>query len=88
MMNLKHIVIPLITASLWAGIACAQQVLRIGTGGMAGTYYPIEVLVAATVSQPGKIVAKAQSSNGSLGNVISVASGSLETGFSQADVAS
>jgi TRAP transporter TAXI family solute receptor len=44
--------------------------------------------VASVVSQPGKIVATAQSSNGSLGNVISVTSGSLESGFSQADVAS
>jgi TRAP transporter TAXI family solute receptor len=43
--------------------------------------------IASVVSQPGKIVVSAQSSNGSLGNVIGVASGSLESGFSQADVA-
>lgn len=87
-MNLKHIATPLIAAALCVGTASAQQYLRIGTGGTAGTYYPVGVLVAAVVSQPGKIVATAQSSNGSLGNVISVASGSLESGFSQADVAS
>lgn len=87
-MNLKHIATPLIAAVLCVGTASAQQYLRIGTGGTAGTYYPVGVLVAAVVSQPGKIVATAQSSNGSLGNVISVASGSLESGFSQADVAS
>lgn len=79
---------PLIAAAFFAGTASAQQYLRIGTGGTAGTYYPIGVLVASVVSQPGKIVATAQSSNGSLGNVISVTSGSLESGFSQADVAS
>jgi hypothetical protein len=67
--------------------AYAQQYLRIGTGGTAGTYYPIGTVVANLVSQPGKIVATAQASNGSLGNVIGVASGSLESGFSQADVA-
>ena len=79
---------PLIAAALCAGTASAQQYLRIGTGGTAGTYYPVGVLVATVVSQTGRIVATAQSSNGSLGNVISVTSGSLESGFSQADVAS
>jgi TRAP transporter TAXI family solute receptor len=87
-MNFKHIAIPLIVATLCAGLASAQQYLRIGTGGTAGTYYPVGVLVATVVSQTGKIVATAQSSNGSLGNVISVASGAQESGFSQADVAS
>jgi TRAP transporter TAXI family solute receptor len=87
-MNLKHIAMPLIAAVFFAGTASAQQYLRIGTGGTAGTYYPVGVVVAAVVSQPGKIVATAQSSNGSLGNVISVTNGSLESGFSQSDVAS
>jgi len=67
--------------------ANAQQYLRIGTGGTAGTYYPIGTWIAGIVSQPGKILATAQASNGSLGNVIAVTSGALETGFSQADVA-
>jgi TRAP transporter TAXI family solute receptor len=87
-MNLLNIAMPLIAAALCAGTASAQQYLRIGTGGTAGTYYPVGVLVATVVSQTGRIVATAQSSNGSLGNVISVTSGSLESGFSQADVAS
>lgn len=67
--------------------AVAQQYFRIGTGGTGGTYYPVGVQIAAAVSQPGRIVVSAQPSNGSLGNVIGVASGSLESGFSQADVA-
>jgi TRAP transporter TAXI family solute receptor len=85
-MKLRHIAL-LLASALCVGQVGAQQYLRIGTGGTAGTYYPIGVLVATIVSQPGKIVATAQSSNGSLGNVISVAGGSLESGFSQADVA-
>ena len=87
-MNLKRIPLLLLATVLAAGQVCAQQYLRIGTGGTAGTYLPVGVLIASAVSQPGKIVATAQSSNGSLGNVISIASGALESGFSQADVAS
>ncbi len=86
-MKLKHAVLVLLSTLLGFGQANAQQYLRIGTGGTAGTYYPVGVLVASVVSQTGKVVATAQSSNGSLGNVISVANGSLESGFSQADVA-
>lgn len=67
--------------------AFAQQYFRIGTGGTGGTYYPVGVQIAAAVSQPGRVVVSAQPSNGSLGNVIGVASGSLESGFSQADIA-
>ena len=67
--------------------AAAQQYLRIGTGGTGGTYFPVGTLIAGIVAQPGKILATAQASNGSLGNVIAVNSGALETGFSQADVA-
>jgi hypothetical protein len=86
--KLSHLALFLLSTLLGFGQATAQQHLRIGTGGTAGTYYPMGVLVASVVSQTGKIIATAQSSNGSLGNVISVSSGSLESGFSQADVAS
>lgn len=71
----------------FAGAAHAQQFFRIGTGGTAGTYYPVGGMIANAVSQPGKIVATAQASNGSLANVNAVASGSMEAGFSQSDVA-
>ncbi len=70
-----------------AGTAHAQQFFRIGTGGTAGTYYPIGGMIANAVSVPGKIVATAQASNGSLANVNAVAGGSMESGFSQSDVA-
>ena len=71
----------------FAGVAHAQQFFRIGTGGTAGTYYPVGGMIANAVSQPGKIIATAQASNGSLANVNAVAGGSMEAGFSQSDVA-
>jgi TRAP transporter TAXI family solute receptor len=87
-MTKKQVLILFLAAVFFTGFAHAQQYLRIGTGGAAGTYYPIGVLIASVVSTPGQIVVTAQNSNGSLGNVISVSSGSLESGFSQSDVAS
>jgi len=71
-----------------AGGAQAQQFFRIGTGGTAGTYYPVGGMIANAVSQPGKLVVTAQASNGSLANVTGIAGGAVESGFSQADVAS
>ena len=36
-----------------ASTAHAQQFFRIGTGGTAGTYYPVGGMIANAVSQPG-----------------------------------
>lgn len=72
---------------VFAGTAHAQQFFRIGTGGTAGTYYPVGGMIANAVSQPGKIIATAQASNGSLANVNAIAGGSMEAGLSQSDVA-
>lgn len=76
-----------------ATIAAAQtQVFfRIGTGGTAGTYYPIGGLIANIVSGnnggvPG-LVATAVASNGSIANINAINGGSSESGFSQSDVA-
>jgi hypothetical protein len=71
----------------FAGAAHAQQFFRIGTGGTAGTYYPVGGMIANAVSQPGKLVATAQATNGSLANVNAIAGGSMEAGMSQSDVA-
>ncbi|HEX2134356.1 MAG TPA: TAXI family TRAP transporter solute-binding subunit, partial [Microvirga sp.] len=60
---------------------------RIGTGGTAGTYYPIGGILANAISNPPQLVLTAQASNGSVANVNAIASGALESGFSQADVA-
>jgi TRAP transporter TAXI family solute receptor len=77
----------LLSALALVGSAHAQQFFRIGTGGTAGTYYPVGGMIANAVSQPGKIVVTAQASNGSVANVSGIAGGALESGFSQADVA-
>jgi uncharacterized protein len=67
--------------------AQAQTFFRIGTGGTAGTYYPVGGMIANAVSQPGKLVVTAQASNGSVANVNGIAGGAIESGFSQSDVA-
>ena len=84
----KRFVVAAAALVLAAGAAQAQQFFRIGTGGTAGTYYPVGGMIANAVSQPGKVVVTAQASNGSLANVTGIAGGALESGFSQADVAS
>ena len=85
---MKRFVIAAVAALALAGAAQAQQFFRIGTGGTAGTYYPVGGMIANAVSQPGKLVVTAQASNGSLANVTGIAGGAVESGFSQADVAS
>jgi TRAP transporter TAXI family solute receptor len=90
------------------GIAAATAVaaqemhfFRIGTGGIAGTYYPIGGLIADIISNPPGsrpcerggscgvpgLVAIAQSSNGSVANVAGIRAGDLESGFVQSDIA-
>lgn len=70
-----------------SAFAQSPAFFRIGTGGTAGTYYPIGGLIANAVSNPPQLVLTAQASNGSVANVNSITSGSLESGFTQADVA-
>lgn len=83
--------------------AAAQEMsfFRIGTGGTAGTYYPIGGLIANAISSPPGsrscdeggscgfpgLIASAVSSNGSVANVNAIAGGTLESGFVQSDVA-
>ncbi len=93
----------LAAAALLPTAVGAQQMtlFRIGTGGVAGTYYPIGGLLAAIISSPPGarpcdqggscgvpgLVAIVQSSNGSVANVEGIAAGQLESGFVQSDVA-
>jgi TRAP transporter TAXI family solute receptor len=72
-----------------AGVAVAQSpaFFRIGTGGTAGTYYPVGGMIANAISEPPALVATAVASNGSVANVNSIVSGAAESGFVQADVA-
>lgn len=87
-MTRRYLVCAAAALALAGTAAHAQQFFRIGTGGTAGTYYPVGGMIANIVSQPGKIAATAQSSAGSVANVNAVISGAAESGFSQADVAS
>ncbi len=86
-----------------AATANAQDIkfFRIGTGGTAGTYYPIGGLLANAISNPPGsrecdkggscgvpgMVATAVASNGSVANINAIVGGALESGFSQSDVA-
>ena len=83
--------------------ARAQDItfFRIGTGGTAGTYFPIGGLIANAISNPPGsrpcseggscgvpgLVAPAVASNGSVANVNGIATGSMQSGFTQSDVA-
>jgi TRAP transporter TAXI family solute receptor len=84
-------------------ITIAQDIkfFRIGTGGTAGTYYPIGGLIANAISNPPGsracadggscgvpgLVATAVASNGSVANINGITSGQMESGFTQSDVA-
>ena len=92
-----------IGAALLGSRASAQDItfFRIGTGGTAGTYFPIGGLIANAISNPPGsrscadggscgvpgLVATAVASNGSVANVNAIASGSMQSGFTQSDVA-
>ena len=86
-----------------ATFAVAQDIkfFRIGTGGTAGTYYPIGGMIANAISNPPGsracneggscgvpgLVATAVASNGSVANINGITSGQMESGFTQSDVA-
>ncbi len=83
------------------GAAVALSFFRIGTGSTEGTYYPVGGLIASAISNPPGsrpcerggscgvpgLIAVAQSTSGSVENVMAISAGHLESGFSQADVA-
>ena len=90
-------------AAVLATFAMAQDIkfFRIGTGGTAGTYYPIGGQLSNAISNPPGsrecdkggscgvpgLVATAVASNGSVANINGITSGQLESGFTQSDVA-
>jgi len=82
------------TLALGISLAVAQTpaFFRIGTGGTAGTYYPIGGLIANAISGAGDkgvlgLVSTAVASNGSVANINAIQGGSMESGFTQSDVA-
>lgn len=71
-----------------SGRAMAQaKFFRIGTGGTGGTYYPVGGLIGNAISSD-TLNASAVATNGSVANVNGIVGGSMESGFTQADVAS
>lgn len=102
-MKIKTLFAAIAIAASFGHAASAQEMsfFRIGTGGTAGTYYPIGGLIANAISNPPGsracedggscgvpgLVATAVASNGSVGNVNAINGGAMEAGFSQSDVA-
>src|SRR4029079_7835532 len=97
-----------VAVSAFACAAAAMSVVaqdvkffRIGTGGTAGTYYPIGGLIANAISNPPGsrgcseggscgvpgLVATAVASNGSVAHINGITPGQMESGFTQSDVA-
>ncbi|MGF1476506.1 MAG: TAXI family TRAP transporter solute-binding subunit [Geminicoccaceae bacterium] len=88
------------TAVLAQRDAPMPKFFRIGTGGVAGTYYPIGGLVAEVISSPPGarscarggscgvpgLIAAAVASEGSIDNVEALGMGTVESCFAQADV--
>ena len=92
-----------LSALLYLGAATAQDIrfMRIGTGSTSGTYFPIGSLISAALSNPPGsrpcdqggscgvpgLILVSQSTNGSVANVKAIQEGTIESGFSQADIA-
>lgn len=86
----------------WSVVAGASDdaltVLRVGTGGTAGTYFPVGSLIAQSISEhrddDGRVraqgvkglLAVAQISNGSIANVNGMRRGHLDAALAQSDV--
>lgn len=97
--------LPLATAAflMSPGVSNAQDlnIIRIGTGSTAGTYFPIGGLIGNAISNPPGsrpcdrggscgvpgLIAVAQSTGGSVANVKAIDSGLMDMALSQADVA-
>jgi uncharacterized protein len=81
--------------------AQAMKFFRIGTGGTAGTYFPIGGLIANAISNPPGsrpchdggscgvpgLVAIALATNGAVANIEGIQKGEIEAGLTQSDVA-
>lgn len=97
------VIVTLAAFPVLATTAAAQDlnIIRIGTGSTAGTYFPIGGLIGNAISNPPGsrpcdrggscgvpgLIAVAQSTGGSVANVEAVESGLMDMALSQADVA-
>src|SRR5262245_3495525 len=88
------------------GLAAARaraeeaRYVKIATGSVTGTYYPVGTLIANLLSRPPgaracdeaggcgvpDLILVVEASEGSVANVEAIASGESETGFAQSDV--
>ncbi len=73
----------------------AQQVLRFGTGGSDGSYFPVGTVIAKAINErsasqhkDNPLVVVPQRSSGSVLNILDIDRGLLELGLAQADVIS
>ena len=96
-------VIPAVGPSILPTPVAAQDLrfFRIGTGTTSGTYFPIGAIIANAISGPPGappcelggscgvpgLIAVAQASSGSVENIANIRAGMIESGFTQADVA-
>ncbi len=95
-----HRVIPWFAVLLWCSVVMnstkvgADQSFRFGTGGSAGSYFPIGSLIGVAINQQriqtdtGDLVVIPQRSSGSVSNLVDISQGLLEGGLAQADVVS
>ncbi len=97
----RRVLLAVALGGLVPGPVAAARILRIATGGIAGTYYAVGTLVAAVVSAPEGarpcerggscgvpgLVAVVVSSHGSVANIQMIERGEVESGFVQADAA-
>lgn len=93
--SLSYLITIVMLVSMTSAIA-QPNVFRIGTGGSAGSYFPIGSLLAEALA-PGNdeefteaahnILLLAQRSSGSVANVNEIQNGLLESGLAQADIA-
>lgn len=95
------VAVAIVGLSMGQAIAQDLNVIRIGTGSTAGTYFPIGGLIGNAISNPPGsrpcerggscgvpgLIAVAQSTAGSVENIEAVVAGTMELGLSQADVA-
>jgi TRAP transporter TAXI family solute receptor len=104
MLARRQVLLGLAGGALTGATARAQMaplIVRIGTGGAAGTYFPIGRLIAEAISGPATLApcadpaacgisgcaAVAQLSNGSVANAEGIEAGDLEAALVQSDVA-
>lgn len=90
-----------VLAAARGGSAADARYLRVGTGSVSGTYYPVGELLARIVSTPPgaracdqegvcgvpDLIVIVQTSKGSVENARAVQAGEIESGFVQSDVA-